>query len=315
MTTTTDTPALASWQAWRAARERALHADPHGWLTLIGLHWLDATPRSLAGIPGQWWADDDGAHVRAEATEGLRRGLDGERLDGELVESLPEAGSTILASFAADREFRANDATVTDEAAHSDQVPAVGETADGDQVPAVGETPDAEGRIALELALRTGRYVVRVRDPRAPTRRDFAGVPTHDYDPDWDLDVRVRWYAAPRPEVVGGAQPGLEHHVEVVGEVELEREGVLITLRLTAGHGNGDAALLFSDTTDDTAPWRILAVPRPAGAEPGTTGRLRLDLNRTINLPFAFSDFGTCPRPVAGNDVPFAVTAGEKVPR
>ena len=48
-------------------------------------------------------------------------------------------------------------------------------------------------------------------------------------------------------------------------------------------------------------------------AAPGDA-TVRLDLNRAVNLPYAFSDFGTCPAPVEGNHVPFAVTAGERRP-
>ena len=37
-----------------------------------------------------------------------------------------------------------------------------------------------------------------------------------------------------------------------------------------------------------------------------------IDFNRTINLPFAFTPYGTCPAPVAGNRLGLPVTAGEK---
>ena len=39
-----------------------------------------------------------------------------------------------------------------------------------------------------------------------------------------------------------------------------------------------------------------------------------IDFNRAVNLPFAFTEFGTCPAPVPGNDLPLAVTAGELAP-
>jgi hypothetical protein len=40
-----------------------------------------------------------------------------------------------------------------------------------------------------------------------------------------------------------------------------------------------------------------------------------VDFNRTVNLPFAFTDYGTCPAPVEGNRLALPVTAGEKRPR
>ena len=39
-----------------------------------------------------------------------------------------------------------------------------------------------------------------------------------------------------------------------------------------------------------------------------------LDFNRAVNLPFAFTDHGTCPAPPANNWLELAVTAGEKRP-
>lgn len=175
----------------------------------------------------------------------------------------------------------------------------------------------AEAEVAVELVRRTGRYALRPRDPRAAARAAFTGVPTFPYDASWVLDAPVRWYDEPRPAVVGAARPGLVHRTTVVGEVDLERAGRSVTLQLTGGKG-GSAALLFTDEAPGLAPWRVLTVER--SSDPGATGSpetatVRLDLNRAVNLPFAFSDHGTCPAPVPGNHVPFAVAAGERAPR
>ncbi|WP_082131452.1 MULTISPECIES: DUF1684 domain-containing protein [Cellulomonas] len=164
--------------------------------------------------------------------------------------------------------------------------------------------------VAVELVRRTGRYALRLRDPQAPTRVAFTGVPASPHDASWVLDVPVRWYAEPREVVVGAARPGLVHRVQVVGEVDVARDGRRATLALTGAPG-GAVTLLFSDEADDVAPWRVVQAGVPG---PGAT-TLRLDLNRAVNLPYAFSEHGTCPAPVPGNHLPFAVTAGERVPR
>jgi uncharacterized protein (DUF1684 family) len=39
-----------------------------------------------------------------------------------------------------------------------------------------------------------------------------------------------------------------------------------------------------------------------------------VDLNRTVNLPCAFTEFATCPLPPAGNTVTVPVEAGEHSP-
>jgi uncharacterized protein (DUF1684 family) len=78
--------------------------------------------------------------------------------------------------------------------------------------------------------------------------------------------------------------------------------------------------VVFSDEADGVAPWRALEVTTTGGTAldepaPAPSGTLRLDLNRAVNLPHAFTDFGTGAAPLAGNHLPFAVTAGEKAPR
>ncbi|MFF2620570.1 DUF1684 domain-containing protein [Oerskovia jenensis] len=288
------TSAAAAWSAWHAERERTLR-EQHGWLTLTTLHWVPESPTAFAGLPGQWWSDADGVHLRAAAADAIVPAGGQDVLRGTHVQDVAEGASTFVATF-------------------------------------VPDGVDPASPVAVELVRRTGRYGLRVRDPRARTRVAFEGVPTFDYDPSWVLDAPVRWYDAPVAEVVGGAQPGLEHHVQVVGEVDVTRDGLTTTLRLTGTPG-GSASLLFTDPAPGIADWRVLFVDRdPAGtagsetyvaeasddgatAGPDAARTLRLDLNRTLNLPYAFTDFGTCPRPVDGNVLPFSVEAGEKAPR
>lgn len=259
--------AEAEWAQWHAAREREL-ATPHGWLTLVAYLQLPSDPTAFDGVPGVWWADEDGAHHKASADEP----------GAGSTHVVPEAGSSIVQTYVPE-----------------------------------GRT-GAEAEVAVELVRRTGRYALRLRDPRAAARAAFTGVPTFPYDASWVLDVPVRWYDEPRAEVVGAARPGLIHRTSVIGEVDLERDGRTVTLQLTGGKG-GSAALLFTDEAADLAPWRVLTVELPSDGTSSAPETVRLDLNRAINLPFAFSDHGTCPAPVPGNHVPFAVTAGERAPR
>lgn len=268
-----------AWTRWRAERERAL-TEPHGWLTPVALRWLASRPSPVAGVPGTWWTDPAGhVHLVAEAADGLVLTGADEPFDGAADFAVPEGGSQVVARFR----------------------PA-GRPADDPR----GEPAD----VAVELVRRTGRDALRLRDAWAPERLGFDGVPTFAHDPSWVLDAPVRWYDEPQAVTVGAAQPQLVHHVTLVGEVDLVRGGTVTTLRLTGAPGATDATLLLTDEAPGTAPWRVLHVERPADA----AGTVRLDLNRLLNLPFAFSDHGTCPAPVAGNHVPFAVEAGERAP-
>ncbi|MEL7974833.1 DUF1684 domain-containing protein [Isoptericola sp. F-RaC21] len=279
-------PAADSRARRRAAREREL-ALPHGWLSLAGFHWLPSRPEPLPGVPGLWLADEAGAHLRpAEADGPLVQGPD--VVAGAYDGDVPEGGSVQVGTF----------------------LPVGREPLDRAGDPTTGET----AAVAIELVRRTGRLAIRLRDPHARARLDFAGVPAFDHDPSWDLEAPVRLYEAPRDVVVGAARPGLVHRLQAVGEVDLTRGDRTVTLLLTGAPGAAPT-LLFSDEAPGVAPWRTARPELPEGLAPGATGVARLDLNDALNLPYAFSDHGTCPAPPPGNHVPFAVTAGERSPR
>lgn len=286
--------AVREHRAWHAARERVLRA-PHGPLSHTALHWPTARPRRLPGLPGEWWVTNGTLFVRqAPGDVTVLTGEDVEP-DGLTAIGVAEGRSRILGTFVPEDRVRS----------------AAGDERAGDE-PAGDEPADAERDVAVEVILRTGRYGVRPHDPRSATRAAFDGVPVFGYDPAWVLYAPVRWYDVPEPVTVGAALPRLVHHVAVVGEVDVAHGETVTTLSLT---GSRTApTLLFSDEADDVAPWRILRASAPEAA-PGTSDTLRLDLNRTENLPFVFTGFGTCPAPLVGNHLPFAVTAGERAPR
>ncbi|MFD7311477.1 DUF1684 domain-containing protein [Promicromonospora sp. NPDC059942] len=268
--------AVREHAAWRADRERELR-EPYGWLSPTALLWPTATPSRLPGVPGEWWVAD--GVLRTQPVPGETAVLVGEDIepDGPTAIGVGEGRGRVVGTFLPEGR-------------------------------AAG--PDDAAKVAVEVIVRTGRYGVRLRDPQAATRTAFAGVPAFDHDPAWVLEVPVRWYDEPEPVTVGAARPGLVHHVEVLGEVDVVHGGRSATLALTGTLTS--PVVVFSDEADGVAPWRALQITTTDAAPSGT---LRLDLNRAVNLPHAFTDFGTGAAPLAGNHLPFAVTAGEKAPR
>ncbi|WP_163540876.1 DUF1684 domain-containing protein [Occultella kanbiaonis] len=265
---TDTTEAIVQWRDWHAAREEQLRGK-HDWLSLVDYLWVPRAERALANLPGAWWADEEGLHLRATAVDGVRvLGPDGEPgavLDGVAGVVVGEAKSARFALTADD--------------------------------------------VLVEVILRGGLYALRVRDPRSATLAGFEGVPTYDYDPSWVLEVSTTTYPQARPTTVLAAAPGLTQVASAVGEVSFTRDGA--EHRLIAV-GKGDSwAVLFSDETSGvtSSGWRVAGVT----GDPGT-GTATLDLNRAVNLPYAFTDYGTCPRPIEGNHLALAVTAGEKAP-
>ncbi|MET9329241.1 DUF1684 domain-containing protein [Tsukamurella sp. NPDC003166] len=173
----------------------------------------------------------------------------------------------------------------------------------------------AAGDVEIEVVHRGHGYLIRVHDPSASTVRDFRGVPAFAPDPAWVLTGRFEPYAAPRSITVGAVAEGLEHVYLAPGEIVLDHDGA--EHRLIAFNGKaGGLQVLFTDETSGVSTYaanRSVSVPLDAAALV-EGGPVTVDLNRAVNLPCAFIDFATCPLPPAGNRLPFAVTAGEKVP-
>lgn len=161
------------------------------------------------------------------------------------------------------------------------------------------------GELRVEVIQRTGSHALRVRDPKAPALAAFTGVPVFDFSDEYVLDAEYEPFDAAREAVVGAVKDGLEHHYRAVGVVRFELDG---PQRLTVFEGG---TVLFTDATSGvttTGTTRSMKVPE-------VPGRFVLDLNRTQNLPCAFTDHATCPIPPAENRLTVPVAAGEKDPR
>lgn len=172
--------------------------------------------------------------------------------------------------------------------------------------PASGEAPSVTvAERHLELILRDGFLGVRVRDPRSPALQAYTGVPSFDYDPAWRLTGRYRRYDQAKREQIGSAAARVKLSAQVTGEVELLVAGSPVTLKVTGGDGSW--LISFRDPGNPRFRWIVL------DEEPGA--ELVVDFNFAANPPCAFTDFGTCPLPPAGNRIEIPVPAGERDPR
>lgn len=276
---------VSEWAQWHADRERALQ-EQHGWLSLTGFHWLPATPDALEGLPGRWQADPTGA--RASFADG----------DEMVLWEGPDFSRGVHETGA--HETGAHENGVHETGVHE-------------------ATVDEQGSLRwlrwgerqIELARRGGRYAIRIRDPRASARTEFPGVPTFPLDPVWSRPARVLPRSEPEVVDVDTARSDLRQQARLDADVVVELpDGSSVELAATAG-GDGGWSILFHDTTNDvdTARWRVVFTSAPDPA-----GQVTVDFNRALNMPYSFSDFGTCPAPVPGNVIPVAVTAGELAP-
>ena len=100
---------LGEWEAWRSAHEDVV-TSPHGFLSITGLHWLDATPRRYDGAPGAWWLGPDGVEVEVGDFESLT--LDGAEIHGHHVIGRVGEGGTRAKSGELEIEVASRDGAV-----------------------------------------------------------------------------------------------------------------------------------------------------------------------------------------------------------
>jgi uncharacterized protein (DUF1684 family) len=260
--------------AW-AEREARLTAED-GWLTLTGLFWLEPGESSLGAADGVAvrlpdGPDDAGALVLAD--------------DGAVtLRPSPDGGLTV------------NDAPAVE------QILATDATGNPDVV--------RSGRALFYLIERGTRVGVRVKDPEAATRAEFAGLEHFPVDPSFRIAAVFDRYTEPRdvavPTVIGEPStmlaPGLLHF-EVGGEkVSLEP--------YVSAPEDRDLFLVFRDATSGDTTYgagRFLSAELVDGSS-----EVVLDFNLATNPPCAFTPFATCPLPTPENTLFVAVEAGEQ---
>jgi uncharacterized protein (DUF1684 family) len=168
------------------------------------------------------------------------------------------------------------------------------------------------GERGVEVIRRTDSYALRVRDPQAPTRTRFTGVPAFPVEASWVVEGRFEPYPEPERITVGAVVDGLSHFPTAVGVVRFALDGAEQRLVALAGKDDSTLTLHFRDATSGVSTYgggRTLSVPAP-----GPDGRLEIDFNRTVNLPCAFTAHATCPLPPDGNRLDVPVEAGERLP-
>ena len=213
-----------AWEAWRSERTAELRR-PHGWLSITGLHWLDAdTPLEdgvVEGLPGRWASIEGGVRLRAAAADGIvvDGTADGAPLDGEVTVPTVEGAPGVLV--------------------------------------AVGER-------RVEVLQRSGLHALRVRDPHAPALAAFAGVPVFDFDERFVVPARFTPFEQVRDVVVGAVVEGLTHHQDAVGTVSFEIGGTPASLVVFRGARGAQVQFTDATSgVTTTGTTRSLALPEP----------------------------------------------------
>ena len=268
---------LAAYEAevleWRAGRlERLL--DPNGYLTQVGLQWLDEGTYSIGSDPG----NDIVIPATAAARIGeLRVATDGVLLVVEEGVEVLHDGEPVSEIFMG-ADTSENPVTVTHRS------------------------------LAWGIIERDGPIAVRLRDYEHPFVDTFGPLSYYDIDPAYRVAAKLNSYAEPRTVAVDTVIDGFQQFPVAPGIVTFELNGERYELEPTI---SGEKLFfVFGDDTNRDATYgagRFLYADAP-----GEDGRLVLDFNKSYSPPCAFNDFSTCPVASPRNRLPTRIEAGEK---
>jgi uncharacterized protein (DUF1684 family) len=267
---------LPDYTTDRAARAKAL-TQPYGWLSLTALAWLKPGLTTVGSAP-------DNSVVLAGAPAHLATF---EQKDGKVT----------LVTSSPSLTFHGQPLAP----AHS----LIGSGEDDNSAL-------ASGRLRMWVIDRSGRRYLRVKDPEAPTLRQFHGL--RWYAPDQRFRIQARWVPDSPPHVMHVANEiGQVSPVSVPGHVEFELNGEKQVLWPLEAEKDG-LWFVFRDQTYLQTTYgggRFLTTDAPSNGldHPGT---VILDFNQAVNPPCAYSPFATCPLASREDRLPIAVPAGEK---
>ena len=265
-------------QTWRAQREEKLRA-PDGWLSLVGLHWLDEGDNRVGSDP-----------------------------EAEVFLEAPGIGQHI-------GTITLNQGQATLQVAANAEIKLTGEVINHQKIlltDADDGGPDLLqiGRLSAYVIQRGDRLAVRVKDPEAPTRVDFSGIENFPLNPGFKVEARLEAYPEPRDVIIPTAV-GTEDHMLCPGILHFTIDGR--ELELQPWINRPEDSDLFIVFTDGTSGRLTYGAGRFLSAELRADGTATLDFNRSTTPPCGFTPFATCPLAPPENALPVDISAGEQL--
>jgi|OpeIllAssembly_1097287.scaffolds.fasta_scaffold66891_3 hypothetical protein len=266
----------AEVEAFRKQRDASLRKED-GWLTLVGLSWLEEGDNAVGSAKG--------SRVL------LPRGKAPEKLG---VIRLEKGAATFTT---------APGATVTE---GGKPVTTAVLKPDSSGAP----TLLSHGTLAFHLIGRGAKVGVRVKDREAETLKRFKGVESFPLDPSFRFVAKFE-PSSPAKKIEVPNVLGTPEMQDSPGAVVFTRDGRTYRLDALVGGPKGELFLVFGDQTNAKETYgggRFLHTPPPAA-----DGTVVVDFNRAINPPCVFTPYATCPLPPKENRLALRVTAGEKI--
>jgi uncharacterized protein (DUF1684 family) len=283
----------AAVESFAAARTAELSA-PDSWLSLVGLHWLEAGETTVGS--------DAGSGVVLTGAAAPRVGT--VTVDGTSVLWRTEPGVVVTQGVDSTLNLPAGSGAIPSDVSGDPPV----ETSDLTADLGYGKSVVLRHGDLNWIVIRRGdRVALRVRDNRNPAYEAFHGVDRYPTSLPWR--VTARWVPHEKsvsvPNVLGtvAEEPSPAALEFWVGDRRL-------ALDVVGAPDHGRYMMVFADATSGSETYgggRYLWVD-----EPDAQGRVVLDFNYAYNPPCVWTPFATCPLPTRDNRLPVAVEAGEK---
>ena len=261
--------------AWKKERITKLK-DPYGWLSLVGLHWLDEGINTVGG------ATSDSIQLPRVT----------ETLGAYMLTSNP-AGDKIFFGKVEGPELISN-----------------GEEYLGGDVPMTYPPVVVKHKsLAWYVLPRGDKYALRLKDSLSENRVNFGSIPYFDLDKKYKIPAKV--VAATEIDsieitnVIGHlAKYPIEAYLQFYVAERLYRLAAL-------EQDDSTFFLIFDDESSGATTYgggRFLYPSKPCDTCEQVT---LLDFNKAQNPPCSFTNFATCPLPPRQNHIHFEVNAGE----
>ncbi|WP_240669107.1 DUF1684 domain-containing protein [Dyella sp. M7H15-1] len=266
-----------SIEKWRNKRIERLTA-PEGWLSLIGLEWLQQGANKVGSAPDNHIVLQAGpAHLGVITLDKA----------GQVHIALTDGSGATVDGKAVREATLMDDAHVT-----------------GDASP----TTVAFGTANFYVIDREGRKALRVRDSSAATRQHFLGIDYFPIDPSWRIVADWVPFNPPH-DLQMGSVIGTIDIVKVPGKAVFTRDGHTYELLPYQEEPGGE---LFFVLADRTSGHETYGAARFLYAALSVNGKVVLDFNKAVNPPCAFTSYATCPLAPPENRLDLRITAGEK---
>ena len=261
---------------YRNARTKNLTSDD-GWLTLVGLYWLQEGENKFGSDPHNVVVLPQGKSPAVAGSLFLENG-------NVRVEAKPDSGVTSegkpVTSLALKTDENAADPTVL----HL-------------------------GSLSFYVIKRGDQFGIRVKDSDNPPRKQFAGIQYFPTDSRWRIEARFEPYNPQKKIPITNVLGQTSDEVSP-GAIVFEMNGNTYRLDPILEEGSDELFIIFADQTSARETYgagRFLYA-----AKPGADNRVILDFNKAYNPPCAFTPYATCPLPPQQNRLPIRIEAGEK---